>query len=264
MVTGLVVLACAGALHHIEPPPVPAVVVAPHTVPARALTQALTAEVALAGGDATQAEEFLKLALLHDPNSPWLWLRIAAVRSDINGRMAALTEAVRVGPTLPQTWAARGAANPDQQAALADARHSVELGETQEGRSVLCSLQERRDCVDAWARLPLQTPAQAQRRGLARLRVGDFEGAMADLSEALRAVGPEQWRLLSPDPSAVGEAGQLRPEQTIVNQRVRDAWISAVFSCGRIEEGRKILLNLETRWPGASMWTEMRESLGHP
>lgn len=261
MVAGFVVLlACeASALRYIQAPAVSPPVQVARSVPARALSLALSAEVSAATGESQAAEEQWRLALLHDPTSPYLWLHIAEERRDPNGKLAALQEGLRRGPEVPELWAALAMANPDRQTALEQARRSIQYGETPEGREALCGLTGGQDCVEAWSKLSLRTPGQAQRRGLARLEVGDFAGALEDLTIALVARGPEQWSLFR----NVSDQATV-PEKVALNNRVRDGWLTAARSAGRVTEAQKTLAYLESRWPEAPMWTEIRGQLTTP
>lgn len=248
MVAGIVsLLACtASALHYIETPPLPTVMPPTSNVPARAISQALNAAMASAQGDAAGTEESIRLALLHDPNSASLWLQLAQRRAESGdpvGQRAALQEAVRLGPSLPQTWAARAIATPDQKAAIEDARKSLALGESYEGYAALCPLQPDADCVRRWSRFPAPTPAAAQKRGLLRAQVGDSSGAFEDLRLALEAAGPYQQQL-----SAGIFPFLLENPGGPMTQTVCATFGRVTTESGRAEEAAKTLNHLEARW----------------
>jgi tetratricopeptide (TPR) repeat protein len=214
-------LGCGGVLTRIAAPPVPVAAVAPTAVPARARYQVLVGHLALEAEDWAGAEAALQTALLHDADSPWIWLALADVAAgqgaDVEERRRVL-EAVRLGPELPAAWVRLGAVDQragDLSGAVDAYRAAVARGAGAEAHAALCRLLvTRKDplaaaAVAEWAALPVTEPDALRERGRLRLLVGDLAGAVADLGEAL-VHAPGDARLLDEYLTAVTGSGLYR------------------------------------------------------
>ncbi len=239
MVAGLVALlsvGCGGALSQVRPPPGPVVESSPAGVPSRARYQYLVGRLAREQGDWVAAESGFKTALLHDPDSPWLWLALADVSAGAGEsaeELARVEQAVQSGPSNPVAWTRLGEIKlreGDVRGGLDALREAIDAGAGSAAYAPLCRvLVQRADplaasTVRAWSALPLDSvPSDSawsrtapsdlggllRERGRLRLQVGDLAGATDDLGEAL-VRDPGDARLLDAFLTAVTGSGLYR------------------------------------------------------
>ncbi|MFN7147052.1 MAG: tetratricopeptide repeat protein, partial [Myxococcota bacterium] len=190
-------------------------------MPARARYQYLVGRLAIEDGDWAEAESALRTALLHDPQSPWIWLALADVSAgegeEAEERRRVL-EAVKLGPDVAEAWTRLGRVAEragDVRAALEAYREAVDVGAGTDAWLPLCRLLlQRQDplapsTVRAWGQKPLTEPGALRERGYMRLQVGDLPGAVADLGEVL-VHAPGDARLLDEYLTAVTGSGLYR------------------------------------------------------
>ncbi|MDP2311059.1 MAG: tetratricopeptide repeat protein [Pseudomonadota bacterium] len=212
---------CGGVLSRIAPPPVPVSTAEVGGVPARARYHYLAGRLALEDADYAGAEAAFQTALLHDPGSPWIWLALAEV-AEGTGEEAEerrrVQEAVRLGPTFPETWTRLGRVahrSGDLRGAVEAYGEAVDHGGGSEAYGPLCRLLVAREdplaasTVRAWSALALGDLEPLRERGRLRLLVGDLAGAVGDLGEAL-VRSPADARLLDEYLTAVTGSGLYR------------------------------------------------------
>lgn len=215
---------CGGsALRAVTPPPLPppAPIEDAVRVPARARYHYLVGRLAQAEGRWAEAEEALQTALLHDPNSPWVWLALAEVAGGAGEpelERSRAREAVQLGPELADTWARHGEVelrNGDVDAGLAALATAVDRGAGDVTWALWCRTLAGRDAdaarvaVARWSERDLADPTLLRERGRLRLQTGDLAGATGDLGEAL-AHAPTDARLLDEFLTAVTGSGLYR------------------------------------------------------
>ncbi|MDP2315544.1 MAG: tetratricopeptide repeat protein [Pseudomonadota bacterium] len=214
-------LGCGGVLTRIAPPPAPVAHTATAGVPARARYHYLVGRLALEDADWAAADAALQTALLHDPNSPWIWLALADAAAGAGEEAEArrrVQEAVRLGPDLPETWTRLGDVameDGDVKSAIDAYVEAVDHGGGTEALAPLCRLLVARQdplatsTVHTWSAIPLTDLEPLRERGRLRLLVGDLPGAVADLGEAL-VRAPGDARLLDEYLTAVTGSGLYR------------------------------------------------------
>lgn len=232
----LLILGCAtGVLHRVEAPPLPASAESASTTASRARYHYVLAELALARGDAPGAEAALNTALLHDRDSPWLWLALGEV-ARASGRdplleRARVLEATRLAPRLSAAWVALGHAEArlgNGDAAAAAWRTAVELGAGSPALGPLALLLlARKDptagaAIEAWSAVPEEGPATLRERGHACLQAGDLGRAVDDLGRALLDDANDA-RLLDEFIGAVTGSGRLRAGLLLLDELQRIA-----------------------------------------
>lgn len=216
----LALAGCGSVLSQTRPPPLAATHAEP-VVPARARYHYLVARLAIEEERWPEAEAALRTALLHDPDSPWIWLSLADVArgdgEEVEERRR-VQEAVRFGPELHQTWSRLGRVSEaagDTRTAIDAYREATDRGAGSEAWLPLCRMLVRREdplaaaAVRAWRATKVTDPEDLRERGRLLVKVGELAAAVPDLGEAL-IHDPTDARLLDELLTAVTGSGLYR------------------------------------------------------